>query len=84
MLRIGILLVHERDASETALQCGDEVLIRQIAFQANALFAFAVEKKYSRGPYGFKAMEPRGMFFDVSFHGQKILVNEFGGLLVFV
>jgi hypothetical protein len=29
-------------------------------------------------------MEPRGMFLDVGFNGQEILVDELGGLLVFV
>ena len=46
--RIGVFLVDEGDATETAHQSRHEILIGQIAFQAYALHALTVEEEYSR------------------------------------
>jgi len=41
--RIGVLLVHERDTAETALESSKKVVMRQIAFYTDSFFALAVE-----------------------------------------
>jgi len=76
--------VDERDSTETALKSRDEIVVGQIAFQSHAFLALAVEQKHRRSPGGFETMEPRGMFLDVGFDGQEILVDELGGFLVLI
>jgi hypothetical protein len=47
-LRIGIILVHERDSTQAALQRSHEIVIGQIAFKPHAFLALAVEQKHGR------------------------------------
>ena len=81
-LRIGVLLVHERDAAEAARQGSHEIGICQIAFETDALLPIAVEEKDSRRPDRFKSVEPCRMFFDVRFDRHEMLMDEVGCFLI--
>lgn len=83
-LRIGIFLVHERDPAETILKSSEKISVWQIAFQAHAFVAVAVEEKHGGRPHGVETVEPGWVFLDVRFDGKKILVDEVGGLPVLV
>ena len=83
-LRIGILLVDEGDPAETALECSQKVGVGQITFQSHALLTIAVEQKHSGGPHSVKTVEPGGVFLDVGFYRNEILLNEVGRVLVVV
>ena len=83
-LRISIFLVHECDSTQSALERSPEIFIGQIAFQAYAFLALAVEQKHGGRPDGIEAMEPSRMLLGVGFDGQEILLNEIGGFLVLV
>ena len=79
-----IFLVHERNAAEAAFESSNEIIIGQVAFQANPFLAFAVQEKYRRSPDRVEAMEPARMLLDVGFYGKKILMDEVCGVGVFV
>ena len=83
-LRIGILLVHEGNPPETALESGEKVAVRQITFEPHPLFTVTIEQKHSGGPHSVKAVEPGRVFLNVGFHRNEILLNEAGGVLVLV
>ena len=74
-----ILLMHECDAAQAFFQCRDEILVGQISFQPDTLFAVAVEKKDRRRPYGVETVEPHRMFVDMSVDRNEILMNELCG-----
>jgi hypothetical protein len=82
--RIGVFLMHKGDATETAHQSGDEVVVGQITLQSRTLFALAVEQEHSWCPDRIEAVEPCRMFLDVSFYRKEILADEFGSLLIFI
>jgi hypothetical protein len=76
--------VHERDAAEAARQRRQEVGIRQISFETNALLAVAVEEKDRRRPDRVESVEPCRMLFDVGFDRYEMLVDEVGCFLIAV
>ena len=75
-LRVGVLLLDERDPAQAAHQRGVEIGVRQIAFETDALSAVAVEEEHRRRPDRLEAMEPRRMFLDVGFDRDELLVDE--------
>jgi hypothetical protein len=83
-LRIGVFLAHECDPAKTIRKSTEKISVRQIAFQAHALFTVAVQKKHGGCPHSFETVEPGWMFLDVRFDGKKILLDEAGGLLLLV
>jgi len=83
-LRIGIFLVYECDSAQATLQSGNEIVVREIAFESHPFFARAVEEKYSRGPDGVETMEPCRVLLDVGFDGQEILLDKLRSFLIFV
>jgi hypothetical protein len=81
-LRIGVFLAHECDPAKTILKSTEKISVRQIAFQAHALFTVAVQEKHGRCPHNVETVKPGWMFLDVRFDGKEILLNEAGGFLV--
>jgi hypothetical protein len=53
-----------------------ELFLREVAFDAVAFGAFGIEDQNRRGPGRVEAMEPGGVFLDVSLDGEKIRVDE--------
>ena len=82
LLRVGELLVHERHARDAHLQTSAEPILRQIAFDAVAFDAFGIQNENRRRPNRVEAFEVRGMFFDVSFEWDEVLIDEVGGTFV--
>jgi hypothetical protein len=83
-LGIGVFLVDECDSSKCGLQCCHEVLSSEIAFEALTLFSVGIEEYDRRSPYGFEAVEPRGMFFDVGSNGDEVLRDEVSDVWILV
>lgn len=75
-LGLSPLLMHERDAAQGQFQLRRKLLSRQIALDAIAFFAGAVEKHDARRPERLKTMKIRRRFFDVDGYRKKILVDE--------
>ena len=61
---------------------GAKLLLRKVALDPPPLFALRVKDEYRRRPHGVEAMEVDGMFFDVRFEGQEILIDEGRDLIV--
>lgn len=70
---IGVFLLHEGDGTETADETGDEIAVRQIAFQSRTLLALAIEQEHRRRPDRIKAVKPCRVFLNVSLSGRKFL-----------
>jgi hypothetical protein len=81
-LRIGELLVHERHARNAHLKSCAEPVFRQIAFDAGPFDAFRIQDQNRRRPDRVEAFEVRGMFLDVRFKWDEVLIDEVGGFLI--
>ncbi|HEY5839045.1 MAG TPA: hypothetical protein VIT19_08420 [Pyrinomonadaceae bacterium] len=74
--------MHERHPRNAHLQTSAKPLLRQIAFDAVAFDAFRIQDQNRRRPNRVEAFEVRGMFLDVSFEWDEVLVDEVGGTFV--
>jgi hypothetical protein len=75
-------LFFERDPREAHFELRLELVLRQIAFNAMAFGAVRIQDQYRGGPGRIEAMEPRGVFPDVSFDGEKIRADGGGDALI--
>ena len=82
LLSIGELLVHERHTRDAHLQTRAEPIFRQITFNAGAFDAFGIQNENRRRPDRVESFEVRGVFFDVSFEWDEVLVDEVSGFLI--
>ena len=81
---VGPFLVHERYASQAHFQTRAKPILWQVTFDPVTLHTIRTQNENGRRPECVKAMEPRGMLFDVSFDGDKGLVDEICDFLVTV
>ena len=82
--RIGVFLLHERDAAKAILQSSHKIVVGQIAFQSHTLFAGSIEQEYSRRPDRIEAVEPCRVLFNVGFYRKEVFADELGSFLIFI
>ena len=75
-------LVHKRDARARHLEPSTKPILRQIAFDAISLDTFRVHHQNCRRPVRLESFEVSGMFFNVGFEWNKVLVNEVRDFLI--
>jgi len=74
--------VHERHSCETHFQSRAEPVLWQIAFDAIAFDAFGIQDEDRWRPNRVEAFEASGMFFDVRFEWDEVLIDEVSGFLI--
>ena len=81
---VGPFLVHERHASQIHFQTSAKPILWQVTFDAVTLHTIGVQNENGRRPKCVEAMEPCGMFFDVGFQRNKVVMDEVGDFCVAV
>jgi hypothetical protein len=74
--------MHERPTRDAHLKSRAKPILRQIAFDPIPFDAFGIENKNRRRPNRTEAFEVSGMFLDMSFEWDEVLINEVGGTFV--
>ena len=81
-LRVCELLVHERHPRNAQLETSAKPLLRQIAFDAVAFDTFGIKDQNRGRPNRVEAFEVRGMFLDMRFKRDEVLIDEVGGFVI--
>lgn len=82
LFRVSKFLLHEIDARQSHFQARAKPVFRQIAFDAISLDAFGIHYQHRGRPQRGEPLEPRGMFFDVSFEWNEGLIDEVRSFLI--
>jgi hypothetical protein len=76
LFRIGPILLHDGHTRQAHQQLRRELVFRQVALNAESLFAIFVENNNGWRPDRFKAPESGWVFLDVNSNGNEILFDE--------
>jgi hypothetical protein len=68
--------VPESHASQAHFQSRAKPILRQLTFDPVALYSIGVHHENGRRPQRIKAMKPGGMFLNVSFERNKVLMDK--------
>jgi hypothetical protein len=82
LFRVSKFLLHEIDARHGHFQTRAKPVLRQIAFDAVPLDTLRVDDQDAWCPQRREPLEPRRMFFNVSFEGNELLIDEVRGFLI--
>jgi len=81
---VGPFFVHERHPAQPHFQTRPKPILWEVTFDAITLRPIRIHNQNGRRPKCVEAVEPGGMFFDVSFQRDKALMNEVGDFFVAV
>jgi hypothetical protein len=82
LFRVSKFLLHEIDARQSHFHARAEPVLRQIPLDAVQLERLRVDDQNAWCPQRREALEPRRMFFNVSFEGNELLIDEVRSFLI--
>lgn len=68
--------MHEVDSRQSQFQLGMKFCFRKIALDAPSFLSLRIQNQYGGSPQRIEAVEVNGMFFDVGFNRNEVVIDE--------